>query len=323
MRSSPTYFRSSELMRLTTMALMLSLVGVLMVRARDPAMWRWIAPDDSNRLESAKDFDQSSSNATAIAKAAPEHAEADALADEDDEERAAALEEFQAVSDGSISIQPEEMHAYRRLLNWVDCQSLGRLKARGRAAPSLNDLMQEPAVHRGELTRLDLNICRVLKYDLHDDDSGAQRTLYELWGWQDNTQGWLYVVVTPEIPAAIELGARVDQHATFYGYFFKLQGYYPAGAKPHDRPLNAPLFVGRVAYSTPRRTVSPSNSGVDYIWIALTLVVAGYLSIRVWIWRRRNAAPVSTASTLSQQETEYWLTSAQDSTSGDPPPQFP
>ena len=38
----------------------------------------------------------------------------------------------------------------------------------------------------------------------------------------------------------------MHERVTFTGYFFKVQGYHEAGAGPRDKPLRAPLFIGRV-----------------------------------------------------------------------------
>jgi hypothetical protein len=307
-----------------SMLLMLALLAMLIARAGDPAMWRWLASDNSrtSNEQATGESHSPSGDAPAVAVAEstaigpvanlPAQVEAQVIAgatDEDEEERAAAIEEFQAVFDGGTAIQPEEMHAYRRLFKWVDRQPVEKLRERSAKAPSFNDLMQEPAVHRGSLARLDLNLCRVLKYDPPAGVGG--KALYELWGWRDDTQGWLYVVVTPELPAGIPLADRIDERAHLYGYFFKLQGYHAAGAKPGDSALKAPLFVGRVVHQPARRAAPVFGSGSELIWLGIACVIATYFVLRLWVGARsRTSAPPQVARHL-QDDAEDWLNTAQ------------
>ena len=42
--------------------------------------------------------------------------------DQDTDEAETAREEFQAITDGTLTLGPEEMEAYYRLLSWADSQ---------------------------------------------------------------------------------------------------------------------------------------------------------------------------------------------------------
>ncbi len=42
-------------------------------------------------------------------------------------------------------------------------------------------------------------------------------------------------------------GVSIKERATLVGYFFKLQGYLEAKAKPRSAPLKAPLLIGRLS----------------------------------------------------------------------------
>jgi hypothetical protein len=228
-----------------------------MMKARDPSMWRWLASDEPRRTAA-----QAGASAPAARK--PEsktqgekpQTHATPHIDEDSDEQSAAAEEFQAVTDGTTAIQPEEMFAYRRLLSWVEQQPLPDLCGRAEVEPSFNELMQRPAEHRGTLAHLSLHVRRILSYENHDPKIGASR-LYELWGWSEQSPSWLYVVVTPELPAGMPVGAQVEEDADVFGYFFKLQGYQEASAPPRAEPLRAPLFVGRLDWHPVKKAPAP------------------------------------------------------------------
>lgn len=278
------------------MIVFLGVLWLLMIKAREPSMWRWIASDEPGRTaEQAKAKTAAADKAESKSEVAKPQPSGNSAIDEDSEEQAAAIEEFQAVSDGSTAIQPEEMFAYRRLLSWVQRQPLPELRGRAKAEPSFNELMQRPAEYRGTLAHLNLHVRRILSYENHDPKISASR-LYELWGWSDQSPAWLYVAVVPELPAGMPTGAQVEEDADVFGYFFKLQGYHEASAPPRAEPLRAPLIVGRLDWfpvkHAPARFATPKMSPTAWFGIGVTVVVGLYL-IRLAIRyapRHRNPA---------------------------------
>ncbi len=159
------------------------------------------------------------------------------------EEMDAFREEAQLITDRSTTIHPTEMPAYQRLLKWVAHDSLATLQNDAQSI-SFHELVHHPSKYRGEVVHVKLGIRRVLDCT----PQGEPGKLYELWGWPTESTGWLYVVVTPELPPGVEIGETVEATVDVYGYFFKLQGYYPANAKPGSRALFAPLIVGRLRF---------------------------------------------------------------------------
>jgi hypothetical protein len=323
---------SRELVRLMAMVVMLLVLTLMIARAREPATWRWLAQDDAagrgaaaNNGDNAANPDDGKQVALTAkppvgdAKAA---IESTGPTDEDEEERAAALEEFQAVSDGNTAMQPEDMFAYRRIWNWVMNQSLEQMQKRAKPAPSFNDLIQEPAVHRGELVAVKLSIRRVLKYDNQKDRVGVD-TVYELWGWNEKTLGWLYCIVTPELPPGMRLGEDQDVPVTMYGYFFNVLGYHAAGAKPQDKPLKAPLFIGRLARRNVPSQKPPSDFDSTFVWIALGALLVGYVGLRFWLGIRTRTK-YSAPSAAQRRDASEWLEHAEEgetgSDAGTPPP---
>lgn len=153
------------------------------------------------------------------------------------------LPEFQAVTDRTTELGPEEMPAYWRLLDALEDQPTDKLIQDSLPCNEVAHLLQTPRNFRGTALQLTLNVRRVLDYEVTDSTQQFNR-LYEVWGWLDGAPEQLVVVVTPKLPEGIGVGATVYERATVWGYFFKLQGYLPAGAETHMSPLAAPLLIG-------------------------------------------------------------------------------
>jgi hypothetical protein len=182
-----------------------------------------------------------------------------AVYDPDGEQWGAAVEEMQAVSDGTLQILPEEMPAYRRLMTWARQQSLDGLRHRAIQAQR-PAFLHDPAKLRGRLFRVDLRVCRVLPYEVSDSRLGV-RKLYEVWGWARQSGSWMYVGVVPELPPEFRTSETVSESATLFGYFLKVQGYVEAGAPPRSKPLQAPLLLGQLEWHRqPRPSALPNGA---------------------------------------------------------------
>jgi hypothetical protein len=278
-------FRGTEFPRLLTMITLLGVVGMLIVQARNPAHWKWLAQEQAAPNPAAEPPRPAAAKATDVPQGG---AVSPGPTDEDPEQRADSTEEFQAVTDGTIGIQPEEMLAYWRLLLWTEHQSLDMLQRRSRGNVFFTELMQFPDKFRGRLLTLDLNVRRVLAYDLDDTPLGKRR-LYELWGFTEESKAWLYVAVTAHLPKGMAVGPEVEERVRLTGYFFKLQGYFEAGAKPRAAALRAPLLVGRLSRFAPPTVGQPSPQ--DDLWTAAVvvgacLVLAAAVGMQLWSGRR-------------------------------------
>lgn len=281
--------------RLIGMLGMLLVLGMLILRARDPAMWEWLVPAHAPQPQPALAVEETKPQVAAEEPSGP--------TDLEPEERDAAAEVFQAVSDGTLEIQPEEMPSYQRLLDWSEHQSAPALLRRAETGLSFNQLMQHPAEYRGRLVTLDLHVARILSYQ-HQG-----RTLYEVWGWTDETKGWLYVAVVLDLPKGMPTGPRLHENARFAGYFFKLQGYHEAAAKPHAAPLKAPLLVGRLLAGTagaPSVNADTTLPGGSWWAVAMVVGLAGVVILgsialpllRIWRRRQRSPAPGACSAAL-------------------------
>ena len=116
-----------------------------------------------------------------------------------------------------------------------------------------------------------MNVRRVLSYPAPENSAGIE-TVYEVWGFTRESQAWLYVVLTAELPPGMATGPNVDERATVAGYFLKLQGYHEAGAAPKDsigssEALGSLLNTGTAASNSASGTIgalgSAGASGAD------------------------------------------------------------
>jgi hypothetical protein len=313
-------FRGNESMRLLTMVVMLGVVYLLIVRARDPHTWTWLtggagAADQQDAIASAgadkndnkRPQDSPATGASSRAGAFKAELPASSLpTDIDPEEAEAAKEEFQAVIDGSENIQPQEMFAYKRLLNWVCSQTFAEMSRRADKNVAFNKFYQSPDEYRGQLFKFNLTV--QLARDLDKKHDGVE--LFDIWGTTEESGAWLYNAVVIGLPKGMSIGRNIEEKVSLAGYFFKLQGYQPAGAKPGDKPLKAPLFVGRLVW---RPAGKQQARGSDWSWGLLLL--AGFLiflTIRWWLLLRAGRGRLYSPPTIQVNPggnpVDDWLT---------------
>lgn len=204
--------------------------------------------------------------------------------DRDPAEAAAFAHEIQTVADRETLVLGVELPAYYRLLKWLGSQSADELAAREPQPAVFQQLMQHPDKYRGKLVTTDLTVNRALSYEVTEENSAGVKKLYELWGWPTAGQGWLYVIVTPELPPGFPEGATFpSQTVRVTGYFFKLQGYQPANAKPYARPLIAPLVVGKISWHHYAPAANPAETTLSWIILAgggaIVLGAIGYWAL--------------------------------------------
>jgi hypothetical protein len=310
---------------------MLMLVAVLVlmiVRLQDPDVARMIGglfgpqkqatPQEPGRTQDAgrTDFQsvQSPTDGLQIrpADAAPPPKPAAEVplgpTDEDDLEAAEAREEFQAVADGTLGTQVQDMFAMRRLVQWVINQPAPLMEKRARTDVTFNDLMLSPDEYRGTLLKLDLRARIIREYD---DPKRFEVPLYEIWGKTTASGAWLYDAMVIDLPPELKGAAEVNVDLRVVGYFLKLQGYYPAKAKPGSRPERAPLLIGRVVWLAPMAAEAPAG-GWPWGW-ALAGILAAMFAVRLgfFLLRRRKGRRVfSPRLRPGAMATEQWLDQA-------------
>ncbi len=312
---------------------MLVVLGLIIAKASDPATWAWLV-NDKGAAKQATDGaaakpagDGALPAATTVTSGAWTETVLAGPTDQEIEEMDGAAEEFMALSDGALELGPEEMPAYWRLFRWTMHQSKDQLQRRASRDVVLNQFIRDPNDERGKLFQLELNVRRVLVYDKPNDKAGVKK-VYEIWGFTTESQAWLYCVLTPELPPGMPVGPRVNEEATFTGYFLKLQGYYAAGAGPRDRALQAPLLVGRIAWK-PAPQAATAQSDFDWLirqfrqpgsWVLRGIflgVVFGIIALGFWLYgflqprRAVQAAVTDFESTRKAAEARNWLADAE------------
>jgi hypothetical protein len=216
--------------------------------------------------------------------------------DEDEEEADAADEEFHALSDGTLTLGPEEMVPYNRLVSWVKSQSFMRLWARGKKNLAYTYLYDDAQRHRGALAAFDVEIRLVRNAGKND----AGIPLHEAWATTRESGNHLYDLVIVDFPKKMPVGVNIRENARFAGYFLKVQGYESGIAKPGRPPERAPLLIGRLDWkpsAAPAQSDNPvdwmcRSAGIrrrDFILLAALLAVvvltAGAIFV-FWRWRR-------------------------------------
>jgi len=330
-------FRGPELMRLTGMIVLLLLVGSLIFRLRQP--------DTVQALESMLDAPEAAGEGPAepspvaeageasgkAGPAAPPGAPADAKnaarplpppTDEDPEEAEAIEYELQAVTDRTEWIQPEEMIPYNRIVQWVFNQTAAEMGKRARSDLELNDFIQSPWKYRGQLVAFNLNVRLVHKCP---EPPAYPSPLFEVWGPTPESGSFLFAAIVVDLPEGMAVGRSLNERARFVGYFFKLQGYAPGAAKPGDRPLVAPMFIGRLAWVPSGRPGQGEEAGpwgaVFFGWGALAAIgLALALTVAIaWTAARRPKSRLHQHPAASRSEAprlEQWL----DRPEADPSP---
>jgi hypothetical protein len=292
---------------------MLVILGMLMARMGDPNMWRWLADDDSapsQPRQFAPGAKPSSAGPVESVEAPAKPPVATGPTDEDPDEGDAVREEFQAVTDGTLEMQVEEMVAYNRLVRWVHHQPAELMLQRARHDLVFTHFMQSPNKYRGKLVTLELNLRRVLE----GGQSADGIPLHEAWGWTTESKAWLYDVVVIDMPPEMPVGPNVTERATMVGYFFKLQGYHEAGAKPNAPALKAPVFIGRLVWRPATPVKIPSS---DWTWIAVGgIVLALFIMLQFAYFqlrqpRRTNRMAVASGPRPGRLSVEEWLNLAQ------------
>ncbi len=281
-------FRGSERIRLITMLGTLCILGMIVFHSYESGSKK--PPADGREIEQtpagAEKQKSPSGKSLPTEKPAERETVAPGPTDEDSEEWFEAENEFQVLTDGTLGIVDLEMPAYRRVFEWVRHQSFAEMQKRAGKNVPLDGLIRTPDKFRGKLIRIDLNVRHAIPVD------GAPlgvKTVYELHGFSEDSGAWMYFAIVPELPEGMRSGADVEERVRVVGYFFKLNGYLEAGAKPRAAPLKAPLLIGRAELlAAPAETAAPA----DYGWLypaAAGFVLLSFIITLLQFLARRNA----------------------------------
>jgi hypothetical protein len=117
--------------------------------------------------------------------------------------------------------------------------------------------------------------------------------IYEIVGFTDDSQSWLYWVITPELPEGLKVGENLDDDVRFYGFFFKIQRYVPVGEDAlRPKYQIAPLMIGRIVPEQPMIPVAGESPPWAW-WLIGAGVIALALTIFGWMMasNRRKGLP--------------------------------
>ena len=176
-------------------------------------------------------------------------------------------------------LQAKEMAAYWTLMNWSRAEPFRELEKRAQREPPFIQIWEQPARYRGELIRLRMHATRVLDFKSDERNGDPARTVYEAWGWTDNSKSFPYVVVFPDLPEGLPTGDKIQGEIVFVGYFLKNMSYTAT-----DATRGAPLLIGRarlaVAPSATRHRVA--DGGFSPWLIAATVGAAAIIGFGLW-----------------------------------------
>ncbi|HEY5314137.1 MAG TPA: hypothetical protein VIK18_16515 [Pirellulales bacterium] len=242
--------------------------------------------------------------------------------DADPEEREDAQEQFLAVSDKE-ELTAVDMPAYWRLMRWSRSQSFAELRKRAKRGGVdllFTHFAQEPEKHRGELVQLKLHLVRVVSFDAPENPAGIERT-FEAWGvTDDDSRSNPYVVVFSEKPPELPLGAKIDEEATFVGYFLKDVGYEAYNVRRY-----APLLIGRLRWrdNPARAMLRDQKPDPRYLW-PVTGIGMALLAVTVggWIWRMRHPKkrPAFGSTDGEHEAVQHWIEKAEQGEGPDEKP---
>jgi hypothetical protein len=307
-RRPGTFFRGGELPRLAAMVVMLGVLLLLMNRARDPAMWRWLAPDDHAVAQADKGIPARAPPVKEPAGIVPGPTDLDPL------ERDALREELAAVTDRA-PLAKVEMPAYWRLMSWTLAQPPAEMRKRADAGVTFRDLWQDPQHWRGKLIEIPLHLRRTATVGNVAQNELGLTVIYEVWGWNSQSQPLWYWIVVPQLPQGMPGGESIFEEATFVGYFLKLLSYEDRQGKTQSTPL----LIGRLVW---RPAADRGLARRDSTWILyVTAALAVLLALRVGFAlfgraRRKSPQPVSG----DDEAVEAWLEGRAESLDDDSTP---
>lgn len=331
-RGSP--FQNSG-MRLISMLCLLLVIGMIYNRARRPETWQWftgenreaeLAESPPAELREAPAHgeplvgqppDPATSPPVLFVGTPPEPASVPASppnrpkrpwesvvpgpTDLSVDEQAEVRTEFEVVADKE-PLAKFDMPAYWRLLRWARAQRFSELEGRAERSILFTQLWEQPEKYRGRLLRLRLHIKRILKYET-PENSGGLTHLYEAWGWTEDSKSFPYVVVFPELPPGMKIGADVHAEGVFVGYFLKTMAY-----TAYDVNRAAPLLLGRMKGISNGATAARDKHQEVSIWEWLTgAALIGLVAAWIW-WKfgRKTEMPVI-ITPRAEADMEAWL----------------
>ena len=260
--------------RLLSLLFAAVLLWVFYERAKEPENWRWLAGDAGPQAAA----EPAAGPEAVSAPPAPETI-VPGPDDRDAREAETVIGLLELVRDRT-PLKPGEMAAYWRFMRWARAQPQRDLERRAQSGVPTLQIWEQPGRYRGKPIRLSLHVKRVLHFEAPANPVGV-KDVYEIWGWTDDSLSQPYVVVVPELPQGLKVGADVSGEIVFAGYFLKNMAYEAV-----ENHRAAPLLVGRARTTTPSVPARKGPAGgrvpAGLLWAAglATLAVLGWPILR-------------------------------------------
>ncbi|MBU6172618.1 MAG: hypothetical protein KGQ60_02380 [Planctomycetes bacterium] len=222
------------------------------------------------------------------------------------------------IRDKGIELGKTEMQAYWKLLERVRSRSWSQLRSNARHA-NLHEFFQRPAEHRGEIVLQSMVIRRINRYSQSSKGGEESKELYEVWGTAEQTRGWFYVAIVPELPHSVNGDQELlGKRAELVGYFFKLQGFFSGVATSKENPSVAPMVIGRLELTAETSAISSTPS--DWVWVIISIGGCSALALIYFhfLFRASNDGKPRKPRIRVEQDLAIWLDSQQKSQSDSP-----
>lgn len=290
-----------------SMMTLLVIVGMLVMRTRDAAMWRWAA--------SVEDDDPTAAPQSVVPATASDddNGFVETLAtgpnDQQPFEKSQAEYQFQAITD-KAPINAEDMPSYWRLMRWSMTESFDDLWARAHKDRYFTHLGQTPEKHRGELIAMKVSLRRAVRHPPESQKNAANvGQVYEAWGITNESRTGLYCLLFYDLPPQLPVRPSIHEQVEFVGYFMKLISYEDALGKTRW----APLLIGRMRLRENAAQFSQRQREAENRALPWVLGGALVFFIGLVLWTRHYLAGGSLAGLepvpTDHQAIERWLES--------------
>jgi hypothetical protein len=264
---------------------MLGIVVILIGRARDPVLWRWMyrqlsppqARDNGstidNRLEAvAPKGSLATDEFVVVADRLPAKP-----TDSDGYFPGVRPEDFEAVRDDTLSRLDDRacsLHLFD-ILNRTDQQTLQSASV---GPVSYAQLFRQPNQYRGRLVTVSGIVRRANRIELFPNDFGLTE-YYQVWLWPSDNPAAPMAIYCLELPKGFPSGMEVAEQAEVTGFFFKRLAY-----RARDTVRLAPEVLAKTLRWDVRPVATPAEPATTWpiaavvgVAALVTLLLAGYV----------------------------------------------
>ena len=313
--------RGLRLPRLTTMFLMLAILGMVFLQLRNPNNWRiFRSPDDEPEQivpekvsthgtgidrEDVGNPPEAGTTSSEPPKGGTTSANPNAGTDLDPEEMKQIQPLLSLISDGATETVRLEQPAYYQILGWVDHQSTEALRKRATRAFFYDTLVKLPDTMRLQVVEVKLAVRQIVPVMGKPKDGKPQplrtrdgKEIYEVRGVSLESGSNLYFGMVTELPPGTPVGTLINENAWLVGYFFKVQGYisqqqqldFEASQTKKPVPLKAPLVIGRLVWiDQPTANVATTTPA----WVLASVGGIAVLVVLAWVYWASRQRPLT------------------------------